>query len=67
MGSVRGVQRMAEFCHECNVVVVGDCRVGKSALVSRFVCAKFSEVRTESFANHHISVGASSRGEFAYC
>ncbi len=41
MGSVR---RMAEFEHSVNVVVAGDCRVGKSALVSRFVSSKFPEV-----------------------
>ena len=42
MGSVR--HRLAEVRHECNVVLVGDVRVGKSALVNRFINNKFSEV-----------------------
>ena len=42
MGSVR--HRLAEIRHECNVVLVGDVRVGKSALVNRFINNKFSEV-----------------------
>jgi GTPase SAR1 family protein len=42
MGSVR--QRLSETRHDCNVVLVGDCRVGKSSLVNRFVNTKFSEV-----------------------
>ena len=40
-------QRMAEVHLDCNVVLVGDSRVGKSALVSRFVNNKFTEVREE--------------------
>ena len=45
MGSVR--HRLAEVRHECNVVLVGDVRVGKSALVNRFINNKFSEVSLE--------------------
>ena len=32
--------------YDCNVVLVGDCKVGKTAIASRFVNTKFSEVRT---------------------
>ena len=35
---------MSEFRQDCNVVLVGDVRVGKSALVNRFINNKFSEV-----------------------
>ena len=42
MGSVR--QRLTEARHDCNVVLVGDVRVGKSALISRFINNKFNEV-----------------------
>ena len=42
MGSVR--HRFDEVRHDCNVVLVGDVRVGKSALVNRFIHNKFSEV-----------------------
>ena len=42
MGSVR--HRLSEFRQDCNVVLVGDVRVGKSALVNRFINNKFSEV-----------------------
>ena len=42
MGSVR--HRLSEPRHDCNVVLVGDCRVGKSALVNRFINNKFVEV-----------------------
>ena len=31
--------------YDCNVVLVGDCKVGKTALANRFVSTKFSEVR----------------------
>jgi len=41
MGSVR--HRLSEFRQDCNVVLVGDVRVGKSALVNRFINNKFSE------------------------
>lgn len=48
MGSVR--QRLSEARHDCNVVLVGDVRVGKSALVNRFINNKFSEnYRATSF------------------
>ena len=44
MGSVR--HRLTEVRHaDCNVVLVGDVRVGKSALVNRFINNKFTEVR----------------------
>ena len=43
MGSVR--QRLTENRHDCNVVLVGDVRVGKTALVDRFLNNKFIEVR----------------------
>ena len=43
MGSVR--HRLAEARQDCNVVLVGDVRVGKSALVNRFMNNKFNEVR----------------------
>ena len=42
MGSVR--HRLSEVRHDCNVVLVGDVRVGKSALVNRFINNKFAEV-----------------------
>ena len=42
MGSVR--HRLTQVRHECNVVLVGDVRVGKSALVNRFINNKFNEV-----------------------
>jgi len=41
MGSVR--HRLTEVRHDCNVVLVGDVRVGKSALVNRFINNKFGE------------------------
>ena len=34
--------------YDCNVVLVGDCKVGKTALANRFVSTKFSEVRIVS-------------------
>jgi len=34
---------LSEPRHDCNVVLVGDCRVGKSALVNRFINNKFNE------------------------
>ena len=43
MGSVR--QRLTEARIDCNVVLVGDVRVGKSALVNRFLNNRFVEVR----------------------
>lgn len=43
MGSVR--QRLSEARHDCNVVLIGDCRVGKTALAHRFINNKFTEVR----------------------
>jgi GTPase SAR1 family protein len=42
MGSVR--HRLSEARHDCNVVLIGDARVGKTALVNRFIHNKFSEV-----------------------
>ena len=42
MGSVR--HRLTEVRHDCNVVLVGDVRVGKSSLVNRFINNKFNEV-----------------------
>ena len=42
MGSVR--HRLSEARHDCNVVLVGDVRVGKSALVNRWINNKFTEV-----------------------
>ena len=47
MGSVR--HRFDEVRHDCNVVLVGDVRVGKSALVNRFIHNKFQEVRRVYF------------------
>ena len=46
MGSVR--HRLSEPRHDCNVVLVGDCRVGKSALVNRFINNKFNEVGSQT-------------------
>lgn len=43
MGSVR--HRLAEARHDCNVVLVGDAKVGKSSLINRFMNNKFSEVK----------------------
>jgi GTPase SAR1 family protein len=45
MGSVR--HRLAEARHDCNVVLIGDAKVGKSALINRFINNKFSEVKTD--------------------
>lgn len=48
MGSVR--HRLSEARHDCNVVLIGDSKVGKSALVYRFINNKFSEgYRATSF------------------
>eukprot|EP00093_Oithona_nana_P004500 04500.XXX_4285_356_1 [CDS] Oithona nana genome sequencing. len=41
MGSVR--QRLTEARMDCNVVLVGDVRVGKSALLNRFLNNRFAE------------------------
>ena len=42
MSSIR--HRLSKFRQDCNVVLVGDVRVGKSALVNFFMNNKFSEV-----------------------
>ena len=51
MGSVR--QRLTEARIDCNVVLVGDVRVGKSALVNRFLNNRFVEVRIMPYINLH--------------
>jgi len=42
----------------CTVVLVGDCGVGKTALVSRFVNAKFPEVYKSTSFEKHTTVAA---------
>ena len=39
-----GVKRQQEWSSTCNVVLVGDARAGKTALVNRVLADKFSEV-----------------------
>ena len=39
-----GVKRQQEASSTCTVVLVGDSRVGKTALVNRLIANKFSEV-----------------------
>ena len=40
-----GVKRQQDVTSTCTVVLVGDPRVGKTALVNRLVANKFTEVR----------------------
>jgi GTPase SAR1 family protein len=40
-----GIKRQQEWSSTCSVVLVGDARVGKTALVNRVLADKFTEVR----------------------
>ena len=63
MGSVK--YRMAEARrNECNVVLVGDVRVGKSALVNRFINNKFTEVSQNFMVIGHFPVFYKVKAEF---
>lgn len=55
MGSVR--HRLAEARQDCcNVVLVGDVRVGKTALVNRFIQNRFTEVRRTKIVNFFLAI-----------
>ncbi len=40
-----GVKRQQDLTSSCTVVLLGDARAGKSAMVNRLLTDKFSEVR----------------------
>ena len=53
-----GVKRQQEVTSTCTVVLVGDPRVGKTALVNRLIANKFSEVRyRQKIENNIYKVG----------